>query len=269
MVSHMLLSMVAPIGLVLAAPVTLALRTLPAGLRRALLTLLRSRAATLLGTPLFAAVVNLAGPYALYLSGLYRAAQHNGLLHAGVHLQMLSAGCLLSWAVIGLDPVRRRPTTSTKLAALVTVAAGHDVLAKLLYAHQLPAGGGSRAEREFGAELMYYGSTVFDVLLAVVVMAQWYRAGSRELRRTARASQRASAAGSSAETASAADAQSVLSSAERNAATVLPSSAALAPSSTSRISAEATTAPSELRLTSTACAGEEIPKPTSTGRVVS
>ena len=47
-----------------------------------------------------------------------------------------------------------------------------------------------------------------------------------------------------------------------------PNSSADEPASTSRISAEATTTPSARWLTSTAWAGEEIPKPTSTGRLV-
>lgn len=243
---HLLLSMLAPALLALSAPVTLALRTVPAGPRRAMLAVLGSRPAALLSRPPIAVAVNLAGPYLLYLTGCYHAAQHNGLLHAVVHLQMLAAGCLLSWALIGLDPVRHRPSTTTKVAALVVVAAGHDLLSKLLYARGLPVGGGPVSERRLGAELLYYGGTVFDVLLAVVVMAQWYRAGGRELRRSARGSHRRSATGSSAAGSSGTGFHSVLSSAERKAATVLPNSSADAPSSTSRIRAEATTAPSEV-----------------------
>ena len=44
--------------------------------------------------------------------------------------------------VIGIDPIRRRPGTRGRLAALFIAAARHDVLAKLMYAWMLPAGGG-------------------------------------------------------------------------------------------------------------------------------
>jgi putative membrane protein len=52
---------------------------------------------------------------------------------------MLLAGCLLSWAIIGVDPIRRRPGIKVRLAVLIIGAAGHDTLAKLMYAHNLPA----------------------------------------------------------------------------------------------------------------------------------
>ena len=87
-------------------------------------------------------VLNLGGHYALYPTGLYQAAEHDDLVHAAVHMHMFLAGCLLSWAVIGLDPVRRRPGTWVRLTALIIAAAGHDTLAKLIYAWNLPVGGG-------------------------------------------------------------------------------------------------------------------------------
>jgi putative membrane protein len=98
---------------------------------------------------------------------------------------MFLAECLLSWALIGLDPMRRRLAIRARLAALVIAGAAHDTLAKLMYAHSLPAGGGSITSRHAGAELMYYGGTVIDVVLAIVLMAQWYQAGGRALARTA------------------------------------------------------------------------------------
>jgi putative membrane protein len=103
-------------------------------------------------------------------------------------MHMFLAGCLLSWAVIGIDPIRRRPGTCVKLTALVIAAAGHDTLARLIYAWNLPAGGGPTASRHTGAELMYYGGTVIEVALAAVVMAQWYLASGRALARTRRRS---------------------------------------------------------------------------------
>ena len=69
---------------------------------------------------------------------------------------------------------------------LVAAAASHDTLAKLMYAWDLPAGGGPVAARHLGAELMYYGGTVIDVALAVIVMARWYAATGRSLARAAR-----------------------------------------------------------------------------------
>lgn len=180
--------MAGPAFLALSAPITLALRTLPRRPRRILLRLLHSLPAAVLATPATAVVLDLGGLYALYLTGLYQAAERGDLLHAAVHLHMILAGCLLSWAVIGIDPARRRPGTGARLAALIAAAAGHDTLAKLMYAWNMPAGAGPLTGRHSGAELMYYGGTLIEVALAVILMTQWYLASGRALARTRRRS---------------------------------------------------------------------------------
>jgi putative membrane protein len=147
---------------------------------------MHSLPARMLAAPATAVAVNLGGLYALYLTGLYQATKNNDTLHAAVHLHMFLTGCLLSWVLIGVDPIQRRPSTPVRLAALVTAAAGHDTVAKLLYAWNLPTGGGPLAARHAGAELLYYGGTVIDVALAVIMMAQWYLASDRDLTRARR-----------------------------------------------------------------------------------
>ena len=79
MVAHMLLSMLVPILLVLGAPVTLALRALPAagrgeppGPREWLLAALHSRVSRFLTNPIVATVVFVAGFYGLYFGGRFR-----------------------------------------------------------------------------------------------------------------------------------------------------------------------------------------------------
>src|SRR6266550_156975 len=106
--------------------------------RRALLRVLHSPAVSVLTAPATAVTLDLGGLYVLYLTGLYQAAERDSVIHAAVHLHMFLAGCLLSWAIIGIDPIRRRPGTRGRLAALVIAAAGHDTLAKLMYAWMLP-----------------------------------------------------------------------------------------------------------------------------------
>jgi putative membrane protein len=184
---HLLLGMTGPAFLALSAPVTLALRTLSRRPRRLLLRVLHSRPAAAASAPATAVILNLGGMYALYLTGLYRAAQRDDLVHAAVHMHMFLAGCLISWAIIGVDPVRR-PGVQARLVALIIAGAGHDTLAKLIYARNLPVGGGALTDRHTGAELMYYGGTVIDLVLAVIVMTQWYQSTGRELDRRARRS---------------------------------------------------------------------------------
>ncbi len=183
---HLLLGMAGPALLALSAPVTLALRTVPRRVRRPLLTMLHSRSVRVLAAPAVAVAVNLGGLCVLYLTHLYAATERSDLLHAAVHLHLFLAGCLLSWALVGIDPVRQRPGLGVRLTALVVAAAGHDTLTKYLYARDLPFGGGSTAARHFGAALMYYGGTGVDVALAVVLMTQWYQAEGRALLRARR-----------------------------------------------------------------------------------
>jgi putative membrane protein len=186
---HLLLAMAAPLLLAVSAPVTLALRTLPARPRRVLLRVLHSSPAAAMSRPVTILVLDIGGLYGFYLTGMYAAAERSTPLHAAVHLHMFLAGCLLSWLLIGADPIRRRPGTWGRLAVLVIAAASHDTLAKLMYAWNLPSGAGPVAARHLGSELMYYGGTVIEVALAVIIMAQWYAATGRALareRRTAR-----------------------------------------------------------------------------------
>jgi putative membrane protein len=163
------------------------LRALPLRPRRALLRLLHSRAVRVLTAPATAILLDVGGLYLLYLTGLYARTENNDLIHAGVHLHMFLAGCLLSWAIIGIDPIRRRPSITARIVTLVVAGAAHDTLSKLMYAHDLPATAGSISDRHTGAELMYYGGTVIDLALAPRSPASHPRSRG-ENRRHARAS---------------------------------------------------------------------------------
>jgi putative membrane protein len=183
---HLLLGMAGPGLLALSAPITLALRTLPIRSRRAVLRLLHSRVVRVVTAAPTAVVLDLGGLYVLYLTGLYARAEGDGLVHAAVHMHMIVTGCLLSWAIVGIDPVRRRPGFPVRVVALVVAGAAHDTLSKVMYAHGLPAGGGPLRDRQLGGELMYYGGTIVDLALAVVLMTQWWRVSGRALSRSER-----------------------------------------------------------------------------------
>jgi putative membrane protein len=183
---HLLIGMAGPGLLALSAPITLALRALPSRSRRSSLRLLHSRVVRLLTTPATAVVLDVGGLCVLYLTGLYARAENNDLIHATVHLHMFVAGCLLSWAIIGVDPIRRRPSLPIRVATLIVAGAAHDTLSKLMYAHDLPAGGGPLGDRHTGAELMYYGGTAIDLALTTVLMVQWWRVTGRMLSHSAR-----------------------------------------------------------------------------------
>jgi putative membrane protein len=180
-VQHLLLTMLAPLLLAWSAPVTLALRTLPRRPRRVLLGLLHSRPVRLLTAPAVVVVLELGSLALLHLTPLYGLVHTSPGLHALVHGHMFLAGCLVSWLLAGADPVPGRPSTPGRLGVLVVLAAGHAVLAKLLYADP-PAVLGAAGEVRRGAELLYYGGDLVELLLAVAVMAEWWRRTGRRLR---------------------------------------------------------------------------------------
>ena len=183
-VQHLLLGMLAPLLLTLAAPITLALRVAgPAG-RSRLRRLLHGRVVRLVSTPPAVLVLDIGGLYALYLTPLYALSTRSTTVHVVVHAHVVLSGVLLSWLLVGVDPGPQRPSTLGRLAVLVLAASAHAILAKLLYAQGLPAG--AAGDRALGAELLYYGGDAMEVLLAATLMAQWYRRAGRAAARAAR-----------------------------------------------------------------------------------
>jgi putative membrane protein len=164
---HLLLGMVAPLLLVLGAPVTLALRALRVSRARRLSAVLHAlRPVTFVGT---AAVLDAGGMWLFYGTDLYGLAMRVPIVHTLVGVHMLAAGYLLTAVLVGPDPVPGRPRPLVRAVVLIAVAASHAVLAKHLYASPppgVPAGSG-------GALLLYYGGDAVELVLAVLLCRRW------------------------------------------------------------------------------------------------
>ncbi|MBA2560560.1 MAG: cytochrome c oxidase assembly protein [Propionibacteriales bacterium] len=128
MVQHMVLSMLVPIFLALGAPVTLALRTLPAVPRRWLLSLLHSRLAAVLGALPVAFTLFILSPWVLYFSSWYGATLRSPLLHELLHLHVVVVGCLFFWPLLGLDPVPGRVAYPFRMLAVFATLPFHAFL---------------------------------------------------------------------------------------------------------------------------------------------
>jgi putative membrane protein len=188
MLQHLLLGMYAPLGLVLAAPVTLLLGASSTTGRRRVAAVLGSTLVRVLTHPVTAGVVDMGGLYVLYLTGLYAASTTSTVLHAAVGVHFVLAGTLFTWAVAGSDAAPHRPGVRVRVVALVLAAGAHAFLAKLLYARapQLPPGSGAAAaEIEQAAQWMSYGGDLAEIALAVALFAGWYGARVRADRRRA------------------------------------------------------------------------------------
>ncbi|CAN2172509.1 COG3336 Predicted membrane protein [Candidatus Nanopelagicaceae bacterium] len=115
MVAHMLLGMIAPIGLVLGAPITLALRTLPQGrngeergIRAFALTVLHSRYSVILTNPITALALFDGSLFVLYFTDLFGNLMQNHAGHIFMNIHFILAGFLFFNVIIGIDPSPRK-----------------------------------------------------------------------------------------------------------------------------------------------------------------
>lgn len=115
MIAHMLLGMIAPIGLVMGAPITLALRTLPQsrdgqerGVRNMGLSLLHSRYSKILTHPITALALFDGSLFVLYFTDLFSNLMQNHSGHFVMNIHFILVGFLFFSVIIGIDPNPRR-----------------------------------------------------------------------------------------------------------------------------------------------------------------
>ncbi|XVV17336.1 cytochrome c oxidase assembly protein [Actinoplanes sp. CA-131856] len=173
MLQHLLIGMLAPLGLVLGAPVTLLLRTLPRPAARAVARLMRHRLVHAVAHPVVALTLNLGGLAVLFLTPLYAATTRSPALHMLVHVHFLLAGYLFAWVIAGPDPAPKRPSVPARLVILGVAVAFHAVLSQLMYAGALVDLPVPAAERRGGADLMYYGGDIAELMLAAALVTGW------------------------------------------------------------------------------------------------
>lgn len=173
MVGHMLLGMYAPLALVLAAPVTLALRALsPAGGRR-IAAALHSPPARLAVHPVSALLLSTGSLAALYFTPLYDTAMGHPAGHWLMAAHFLLAGCLFAHAVAGPDPAAGRPGVPARLTCLGVAIAAHALIAQALYGGFFTDVHVPVDQVRHGAEIMYYGGDIAELLLAAALVSTW------------------------------------------------------------------------------------------------
>jgi putative membrane protein len=194
MLQHMLIELVAAPLLLLGAPATLALRAASPSVRPRLLSVLHSRAVSVLSFPLLAWVVFAAVNWAWHFSSLYNDALETPWLHDLQHLTFLGAALLFWWPVVGADPARWRLPHPVRLFYLFLAMPQNSFLGialmsapLALYPHyQTNArdwGPSPIVDQSVGGMLMWVGGDVVFLLAMGLVVAAWVRA---EDRRTAR-----------------------------------------------------------------------------------
>jgi len=208
MVDHMALTMVAPIFLVLGAPVTLALRALPArgdgsrGSREWLLVFVHSKFSQLVTHPLFAAA-NFAGSIILfYYSDLFGFAMREHVGHELMNLHFLLTGYIFVLSMIGTDPLPRRAPYPMRLLLLlatmgfhaffgVSIMGGTGLMAADYFGNLGRTWGPSALlDQQAGGAVAWGIGEVPTLLVAIGVAVMWSRSDQRETKRVDRAADR-------------------------------------------------------------------------------
>lgn len=173
MAGHLLLGMLAPLLIAMAAPMTLLLRTLNVHWARKLSRLLQSSYVGFFTHPIVASVLNIGGLWILYTTNLYAAMHANIWLHIIIHIHVFLAGYVFTISLIYIDPVFHRFSFTYRTVVFIVALAGHGILSKFIYAYS-PAGVSVEQART-GAMLMYYGGDAVDLLLIFILFKQWYQ----------------------------------------------------------------------------------------------
>ncbi|WP_409186175.1 cytochrome c oxidase assembly protein [Amycolatopsis sp. VS8301801F10] len=200
--THMLMSMVAPVLLVLGGPVTLALRALPPAGREAppgprewLLAAVHSPVSRFLTNPIVALLLFVGSFYALYFSGLFDNALNYHWAHLAMNAHFLLVGYVFYWPVIGVDPAPRRLPPVGKLGMMFGAMPFHAFFGVILMNMQtvigrefytslkLPWVGDLLTDQRLGGGIAWASGEVPVLLVLIALLVQWARQDEREAKR--------------------------------------------------------------------------------------
>ena len=202
MLAHMVLSMIAPIAIVLSAPITLALRSLPIGrfdgergLRGLLIRALNSRFTKIWTHPVVALAIFDGSLFALYFTPLFGDLMASHLGHLIMNFHFIFAGILFFFVIIGVDP---NPRSLHPLARIIVLFAAMSIHAffsvALMSGKSLIDGGYYQllqrpwspdllADQKAGAALGWAMGEIPILLALMATFVMWSRSDAREARR--------------------------------------------------------------------------------------
>ena len=214
MIAHMVIGMVAPIGLVLGAPITLALRTLPQGrtpdergIRGMLIAFLHSRYSLLLTNPLTALALFDGSLFVLYFTNLFGNLMQSHVGHLFMNIHFLLAGFLFFHVIIGIDPNPRKIPHLVRIVILFAAMSIHAFFAIALLATttlidqgyygslKTPWLGDLLVDQHAAGAIAWGMGEVPIILALIATFIQWMRDDSREAKRIDRNEARMAAMG--------------------------------------------------------------------------
>ena len=214
MIAHMVIGMVAPIGLVLGAPITLALRTLPQGrtpeergVRGMLIALLHSRYSIVLTNPITALALFDGSLFVLYFTDLFGNLMQSHAGHLFMNVHFLLAGHLFFYVIIGIDPNPRKIPHLFRIVILFAAMSIHAFFAIALLSTttlidkgfygslNTPWLGDLLADQHAAGSIAWGMGEVPIILALIATFIQWMRDDSREAKRIDRNEARMAASG--------------------------------------------------------------------------
>lgn len=214
MIAHMVIGMIAPIGLVLGAPITLALRTLPQGrnpqergVRGSLIAVLHSKVGIIFTNPIIALIIFDGSLFALYFTDLFSVLMSTHVGHLFMTLHFLVAGYIFFSVIIGVDPNPRKIPHLLRIVVLFAAMSIHaffsvalmsatTLIDKGYYASiQTPWVTDLLADQKLGGSIGWAMGEVPILLALIATFIQWMRDDSRESKRLDRNIARSAAMG--------------------------------------------------------------------------
>jgi len=183
MMNHLLLGMLGPLLIVLAAPMTLLLRSVPVVWGRFISGLLKSTYVRWITHPIIASVINAGGLWILYTTGLYNAMHTSLLLYVLIHLHVFLAGYVFTLSMIYIEVTPHRYSFKFRAIVLILAMAAHGILSKWIYAN--PPIGVDILDAQQGGMLMYYGGDAVDVILVIILCYQYFSSKNQVEKRKA------------------------------------------------------------------------------------
>ena len=202
MTAHMFLGMIAPIGIVLGAPITLALRTLPQGrnstergVRGSLISALHSRLGRFYTNPLIALAIFDGSLFALYFTSLFGGMMQSHVGHFFMNFHFILAGTLFFYVVVGIDPNPRKIPHLIRMVILLAAMSIHAFFSVALMSSttlidqgyfaslKTPWLGDLLADQNKGGAIGWAMGEIPILLALVATFIQWMRDDSREANR--------------------------------------------------------------------------------------
>jgi len=214
MIAHMALGMIAPIGIVLGAPITLALRTLPQGrnqeergVRGTLIALLHSKPAGIVTNPVVILALFDGSLFVLYMTKLFGNMMQSHLGHLVMNVHFLLAGILFFHVIIGIDPNPRKVPHIVRIVILFAAMSIHAFFAIALISTstvidqgyfaslQTPWNLDLLADQHAGGSIAWAMGEIPILMALVATFIQWMRDDKRETKRIDRNETRMAAMG--------------------------------------------------------------------------